>query len=130
MCCSRFLPTSHNRRLWRLQKEIQTKLREIIRNHGDETNDLLGILLAANRKELSGSQTNLSLTIQEIVDTCKMFYLAGYETTATLLTWITMLLAVNPEWQERTREEAIQACSSESSSYESFHKLKLVSSVF
>jgi PHYB activation tagged suppressor 1 len=116
--------------VWRVQKEIQSRLKGIIAGHAPSgANDLLGTLLAANRRELSdGSKKRLSLSAQEIIDNCKMFYLAGYETTATLLTWTMMLLAVNPEWQERTRDEALGAAPSDGAwSYESLHNLKLVS---
>lgn len=128
---SRFLPTSHNRYAWRLNREIQATLRHIIRSRGDDyiANDLLGILMAANRKELLGTQKNLSLSMQEIVDECKTFFFAGHETTATLLTWTTMLLAINPEWQEKTREEVLHVCGKQSPTYESLYNLKLVGMV-
>lgn len=128
---SRFLPTSRNRYAWRLDREIQATLRHIISSRGDNYigNDLLGILMSANRKELLGTQKNLSLSMQEIVDECKTFFFAGHETTATLLTWTTMLLAINPEWQERTREEVLHLCGKQTPTYESLYNLKLVGMV-
>eukprot|EP00250_Pteridium_aquilinum_P017218 c23513_g1_i1 orf=182-1735(+) len=128
---SRFLPTAHNRYTWKLQKEVKETITRIIKNRGDNYvgNDLLGTLMAANRKELLGSQKNLSLSMQDIVDECKTFFFAGHDTTATLLTWTTMLLAINPEWQERTREEVLLVCGKESPSYDSLQSLKIVGMV-
>lgn len=47
-----------------------------------------------------------------IVDNCKNIYLAGYETTAVAATWCLMLLAANPIWQQRVRDEVVQICKS------------------
>ncbi|KAI5057561.1 hypothetical protein GOP47_0027576 [Adiantum capillus-veneris] len=127
----RFLPTPGNRYTWRLNKEIQDSIEHIInsRENDHSTDDLLGILMAANRKELSGSQKNLSLSMKEIVDECKTFFFAGHETTASLMTWTTMLLAMNPEWQERAREEVFHVLSKESPTYNLLNSLKIVGMV-
>jgi hypothetical protein len=96
----------------------------------DDANDLLGILLAANRKELRGTRKDLSLSMRSIVDECKLFFFAGHETTATLLTWTAMLLSIYPEWQEKARNEVLLHVSADEShlnSYESLHSLKIVS---
>ncbi|KAI5057311.1 hypothetical protein GOP47_0027326 [Adiantum capillus-veneris] len=128
---SRYLPTAHNRYACRLNSQIEATISQIITSRGSSYvgNDLLGILMAANRKELQGSQKNLSLSMREIVDECKTFFFAGHETTATLLTWTTMLLASNPEWQEKTREEVLLVCGREAPTHQSLHNLKIVGMV-
>ena len=94
----------------------------------NDTDDLLGILLAANRRELRGTQKNLTVSMQGIMDECKTFFFAGHETTANLLTWTTMLLSIYPEWQEKARDEVLQSSLDKSHpTYESFHSLKIVS---
>lgn len=45
-----------------------------------------------------------------IVDNCKNIYFAGYESTATAISWCLMLLALHPEWQARIRSELAQVC--------------------
>ncbi|KAI5059174.1 hypothetical protein GOP47_0025493 [Adiantum capillus-veneris] len=85
--------------------------------------------MAANRQELSGSQRNLSLSMEDIVNECKTFFFAGHETTATLMTWTIMLLAINPEWQEKTREEVLLVCGRESPTHDSLQNLKIVGMV-
>ncbi|MCO5611434.1 hypothetical protein L7F22_065687 [Adiantum nelumboides] len=127
----RFLPTRGNRYGWTLSKQIQESIEHIIkcRENDHSTDDLLGILMAANRKELLGSQKTLTLSLSEIVDECKMFFFAGHETTANLMTWATMLLAINPEWQERAREEVLHVLSKEAPTYDLLHNLKIVGMV-
>lgn len=42
----------------------------------------------------------------EMIDQVAIFFLAGHETSATVLAWALYLLALYPEWQDRLREEA------------------------
>ncbi|KAH7424333.1 hypothetical protein KP509_11G002800 [Ceratopteris richardii] len=110
----RFLPTARNRLCWKLQRRIHETLKTIIENrmhavqkcqadsYGD---DLLGRILAANGSSLGDG---VVLTTQDIIDECRTFFFAGHETTASLLAWATMLMASNPEWQDRAREEVLE----------------------
>lgn len=61
-----------------------------------------------------------------IVDNCKNIYLAGYETTAVSATWCLMLLASNPEWQERIRSEVLEICKGQIPDYDMIRKMKLL----
>ncbi|CAD5333390.1 unnamed protein product [Arabidopsis thaliana] len=109
---SRFLPSKYNREIKSLKKEVERLLIEIIQSrrdcaemgrsstHGD---DLLGLLL--NEMDIDKNNNNNNNNLQLIMDECKTFFFAGHETTALLLTWTTMLLADNPTWQEKVREE-------------------------
>lgn len=88
-------------------------------------NDILGILM----NELKNKKRDgFSLNLQLIMDECKTFFFAGHETTALLLTWTIMLLASNPEWQEKLREEVAQVCNGATPSMDHLPKLRLVSS--
>jgi cytochrome P450 len=64
-----------------------------------ETNDLLGLLLAAREAE-----TDRRLTDVEVRDEVMTIMLAGHETSATALTWTLYLLGTHPE-----AERAVQA---------------------
>jgi cytochrome P450 len=113
-----YIPTKKNRYAWKIDRRLKEILHSIIQARletktttGTDVgygNDLLGIMLAANQKELGGSQRNLSMN--EIMDECKTFFFGGQESTANLLTWAVFLLAINPEWQEVLRKEVLSFC--------------------
>lgn len=133
---SRFLPTAMNRHRWSLSKQIQIILEGIIRKRMPTTesnkdgtvlgDDLLGLMLSAFKEELQGSQSNLKMSLQDIIDECKTFFFAGHETTSSLLTWTVMLLAINPEWQERAREEVIDLFGTSPPEAEALNQMKVV----
>lgn len=70
-------------------------------SYGD---DLLGLLL----NQMDRNKNNLN--VQMIMDECKTFFFTGHETTSLLLTWTLMLLAHNPTWQDKVRDEVRQVC--------------------
>ncbi|MCO5561418.1 hypothetical protein L7F22_015039 [Adiantum nelumboides] len=116
---SRFFPTVQNCYRKNLNNRICDGLRQIIQKRielGDVVrgdgygNDLLGLMLAANKGVLVGKQKDLSMGLDELIDECKTFFFAGHETTASLLTFMCLLLAIHPEWQERVREEVFEVC--------------------
>ncbi|XP_075494501.1 cytokinin hydroxylase-like [Primulina tabacum] len=114
---SRFFPSKYNREIKSLKMEVETLLMEIIQSRKDCVeigrsesygNDLVGMLLSEMKKKRESNK--FSLNLQLIMDECKTFFFAGHETTALLLTWTVMLLASNPLWQEKVREEVKQVC--------------------
>jgi len=116
---SQYIPTSKNRYAWQIDRRIREILNSIIQrrleprttvtSQVDYGNDLLGIMMAAN-KELGGIQRNLTLSMDEIMDECKLFFFAGHETSSNLLTWTVFLLAINLDWQEILRKEVNSIC--------------------
>ncbi|XP_059669743.1 cytochrome P450 714C2-like [Cornus florida] len=91
----------------RLGKEIDALLLKIITDRkkskdGRPQKDLLGLLLAGNTVD---GRFGKPLTTEELVNECKTFFFAGFETTALAVTWTLLLLAVHPEWQNHLREE-------------------------
>lgn len=71
-------------------------------HHGHENGDHLPNGFVANDRKRN-------LTEDEVVANSIIFLLAGYETTATLLTYCSYALAVNPDVQEKLREECQEA---------------------
>ncbi|KAL5990003.1 hypothetical protein ACLOJK_010899 [Asimina triloba] len=113
----RFVPTKKNRRRLFLDKEIKAIVRGLIRKKqqamrmgGSSTDDLLGLLLlqsssCSDAQEAGTESKNTSLTTDDVIEECKLFYIAGQETTAVWLTWTMIVLAMHPNWQELAREE-------------------------
>ncbi|KAJ7299641.1 hypothetical protein O6H91_23G010800 [Diphasiastrum complanatum] len=131
------LPTAKNLYRWKIRKAIEDNLRQIVekrlqlesQNVEVQHNDLLGIMISAYKGQLRGIKKNLRMTIQDIVDECKTFFFTGHDTTASLLTWTTMLLALHPDWQERARAEVINVCGCTHPSSDMLNQLKLVGMV-
>ncbi|KQK06319.1 cytochrome P450 734A1 [Brachypodium distachyon] len=124
----RFIPTKKNRRWHSLNQEIRNSLRKLIEINGrkcEDSKNLLGLMLSASKID-----NKLKMGIEEIIDECKTFYFAGKETTANLLTWATLMLALHREWQDKARDEVLQACGKyEHPNAENLSSLKIVNMV-
>ncbi|KAH0663492.1 hypothetical protein KY284_028423 [Solanum tuberosum] len=108
----RYVPSKNNRETWALEKEIKALILKIVKEKRrseaapSDQKDLLQMVL-----EGATINMNTQNSIDNfIVDNCKNIYLAGYETTAVAATWCLMLLAANPFWQQRVRDEVVQIC--------------------
>ncbi|CAO1948280.1 unnamed protein product [Urochloa humidicola] len=131
------LPTENNRKMHGINKEIETILRDIIgkriqamKEGESNKDDLLGLLLESNTRETYGSgQSNMVMTIEDIIEECKLFYFAGMETTSVLLTWTIVVLSMHPEWQDRAREEVLALFGKNKPELEGLNCLKTVTMI-
>ncbi|KAL5135839.1 Cytochrome P450 72A68 [Glycine soja] len=134
----RFLPTANHRRMKEIDREIKASLTDMISNRekalkaGEATeNDLLGILLETNHKETEehGNSKNVGMSLEDVIEECKLFYFAGQETTSALLVWTMVLLSRYPDWQARAREEVLQVFGKQKPNFDGLSHLKIVSMI-
>ncbi|KAJ3695265.1 hypothetical protein LUZ60_000642 [Juncus effusus] len=125
-----YLPTKKNKRIKEVNREIDAILSVMIEQRekairkGEATsNDLLGILLETNIRD------SRAMTTKEVIDECKIFYIAGHDTTTASLTWTLILLSMYPEWQEKARDEVMQVIGKSSPDYDGISRLKIVTMV-
>nr|POF24202.1 cytochrome p450 [Quercus suber] len=123
----RYLPTKSNRETWRLQKEVRSLIMKVVkeRKEGASENDLLQMIIEG----ATNSDFGQDVTDRFIVDNCKNIYLAGYETTAVSAAWTLMLLASNPEWQQRVRSEFLEICADQMPNADMVRKMKTLTMV-
>lgn len=123
----RYLPIKANREAWRLEKEIRDLILKVVkeRKEAKSENDLLQMILeSATTSSDSGQAAAID---RLVVDNCKSIYLAGYDTIAISATWTLMLLASNPEWQDKARAEVLEICGGELPDADMIRKMKKVS---
>nr|W8JWW3.1 RecName: Full=Cytochrome P450 72A225; Short=CrCYP72A225 [Catharanthus roseus]AHK60841.1 CYP72A225 [Catharanthus roseus] len=136
-----YLPTKRIRRMKKISKEVHSSVLNIIMKRveamkaGEPSNDdLLGILLDSNFKEIendngNNSNKNCGMSFEEVIEECKLFYFAGQETTAVLLVWTLLLLSKHPEWQMRARDEVLQIFGNSEPDFDALNHLKVITMV-
>ena len=121
----RYLPTKTNRETRRLEKEVRTLILKAVEERkleGNQNDDILQMILDASD---SGQHHDVE---RFVVDNFKTIYLAAYETAAVSASWTLMLLASNPEWQDKARAEVLEICGSQKRPHpEMVRKMKTVS---
>ncbi|TYI96064.1 hypothetical protein E1A91_D01G043500v1 [Gossypium mustelinum] len=130
----RFLPTKTNRELKMKHKDIKESLREMIKRRekaikaGEESNeDLLDILVESNIREMEAKHKGMS--IEDVIEECKLFYFAGQETTSVLLVWTMVLLARYPDWQTKARDEVLLVLGDREPDADGLNRLKVVTMI-
>ncbi|KAL2455885.1 Cytochrome [Abeliophyllum distichum] len=95
----------------KIEKEIREVILQIIKKREkvvvDEQifgSDFLGLLWKA-RHDSSGGNI---MSVDQIIDECKIFYGAGQGSTAALLSWTILLLAIHFDWQANARDEVLK----------------------
>ncbi|KAL3647511.1 hypothetical protein CASFOL_008479 [Castilleja foliolosa] len=130
----RYLPTKHNREMWKLESEIDSMILEVVKSRSDDDDnskkDLLHLLLDA--AESCGDDSNIPSDITPnkfIIDNCKNIYFAGHETTAISSAWCMMTLAAHPDWQTRAREEVLEICGTNIPTADMLRNMKVLTMV-
>jgi cytochrome P450 len=102
-----WLPVWHSRKAREAAKKLRRQIRKIVDHRlqeiaeGSAPDDLATKIMTTKDPE-----TGESFDGEEMVDQVAIFFLAGHETSASLLGWALWLLAASPEWAERVSREA------------------------
>lgn len=119
----------------KINQEVKALIKNIINKRvaameAGETsnNDLLGILLDSNQKEIKQHGSNkYGLSVEEVIEECKLFYFAGQDTTGNMLVWTMILLGQHMDWQTRAREEVLHVFGDKRPDIDGLSHLKVVS---
>lgn len=122
------------RRMKQISREINPAIEEIVRKRRksieegtvDGADDLLDLLLRSSMKEIQDNGHEQGMSDMEVVEHCRDFYLAGQDSTASLLTWTLILLSKHQYWQHRAREEVLQVFGHKKPEFKGMHRLKIV----
>ncbi|CAK9325296.1 unnamed protein product [Citrullus colocynthis] len=134
----RFLPTKSNNKMKEISNEITTLILGIMNEREKSMKvgeaiqtDLLSILMESNLNEIKqhGNNKDIGMSIEDVIAECKLFYIAGQETTATLLVWTMVLLSTYSEWQERARAEVFEIFGNKKPDYDDLSRLKVVTMI-
>ena len=102
-----WLPPVHRRAARHAARALRRSVQALVArrqqeiNEGSAPNDLATKIMTAPDPE-----TGKTFSFDEMVDQVMIFFLAGHETSAALLSWAVWLLAAAPEWGEQVKTEA------------------------
>ena len=100
------LPLPYVRRFEKARARLDATIYGLVRERrksGQDTGDLLSMLLFAQDEEKSGEGDRM--TDEQVRDEALTLFLAGHETTANALTWTWYLLSQHPEVERRLHAE-------------------------
>ncbi|KAI3755713.1 hypothetical protein L1987_55519 [Smallanthus sonchifolius] len=106
---------------------IINKRKKTIEMGEDRNDDLLGILLKSNAKEIK--EDGVGMSMEDVIKECKLFYAAGSETTSNLIVWTMVCLSLDQEWQAKAREEIMQVFGTREIHFEGIKHLKIVTMI-
>ncbi|XP_052207737.1 cytochrome P450 714C2-like [Diospyros lotus] len=125
----RYLPTENNREISRLQKEVHALILKVVKERnesGQVHRDFLQTVIQGSKNSNFSPRGGVE---HFIVDNCKNIYSAAQETVAVSASWCLMLLASNPEWQDRVRAEVLQIWGAQIPDFDMLRKAKLLTMV-
>ncbi|XP_055589834.1 probable cytochrome P450 9f2 [Uranotaenia lowii] len=100
-------------------------------NHQQETEQREGFAVV-EESEVGKGQVTKTMTEPEMIAQCLIFFLAGFDTVSTCLTFLAYELTLNPEIQDKLYEEIVETHESlggKSLTYDALHKMKYMDMV-
>ncbi|KAL5826218.1 hypothetical protein ACOSQ4_018015 [Xanthoceras sorbifolium] len=132
--CSKFWKTADEKEAEKLVTGIWDSVVEMTKKIEDKLltkeadgfgTDFLGSLVNAYHD----TDEKKRISIEELVDECKTFYIAGQETSSTMLGWTLLLLAIHTDWQEAARKEVIDSFGNKNPHLDGIVKLKTMTMI-
>ena len=109
----------------RIRGHIGTLLAPRLGDDAPVADDIVSAIIAAR-----DPQTGEGFTREELIDQIGVFFLAGHETTASVLTWVFFVLAMRPEIAAMLRDEVDAVCGDGEIRFEHVKQLTRTRSVF
>lgn len=119
-----WMPTRKHLLMKKYRDTIGAYINSVIQERqksGKSYNDLLGMLMA-----VEDADTGEKMDEKQLRDEIITIYIAGHETTANALTYSLFLLAKNPEYLDKLRQELAEQIGTEEPSFENLRKLPLL----
>jgi cytochrome P450 len=108
-----------------IRHHIGAMLDERMAAGGSQPDDIAGAVIAAR-----DADTGAAFTREELIDQIGVFFLAGHETSASVLTWAFFILSQQPETVARMREEIARVAGEGPIEMEHTKRLTFVRNVF
>lgn len=108
-----------------IRDHFNTMLDHRLREGADAADDIAGAIIAARDPD-----TGEPFSREELIDQIGVFFLAGHETTASVLTWTFFILSQQPAIVARMRHEIEQVAGSADITFEHTKKLVFTRNVF
>ncbi|XP_002512038.2 cytochrome P450 CYP749A22 [Ricinus communis] len=130
----KFFKTTYDVELDKLQQDIRDTIMEMVKKREEAAkiseqdsfgHDFLGSLIKAYKDE----DKNKKISVEDMIDECKNFYVAGQETTASSLSWTILLLAIHRDWQEKARKEVLELFGQQNPTADGITRLKTMSMI-
>jgi len=108
-----------------LDRSVQDRLDEQASGKTIERKDILASLL-----EAQDPVTGEKFSRKDLVDQISVLFLAGHETSASVLAWALYLIAMRPDIQDRLHAESVAAFGDRAPAFSDMRRLRLARDVF
>ena len=122
-----WMPRFHSRRTKRSAAKIRSLITNLtLKRIGEIKAGTAPSDLATKIMTTEDPETGQTFDVEDVVDQVAIFFLAGHETSASVLAWSLYLLAMFPDWQEKVADEAKNL----TSDFSSIRQLRVTRDVF